>query len=201
MVLTLLKGISLIVGDMGCGKTFLLTLLGYWHYLNGETVYSNYPVNFPHVKIDSIKVLENAKDGVVLLDEVHLIADSRTAMRRQNRISSIILLKSRKRKLRFYMTSQRPDLIDRRVRDQVTFWLYPSPVQLIEYNNMLIPTIYVVDIFERTTFNELEKFATIRVNLEKLGSIDKILKIYNLYDTEAEPYEIKTEEPKKKREN
>lgn len=50
------------LGNKGVGKTLLMTLLGYMYYLKGYIIFSNYPVKFKHILIDSLKDFQNIYD-------------------------------------------------------------------------------------------------------------------------------------------
>ena len=111
-----------IIGKMGCGKTLTLTLLGYLAYLGGSTIYSNYKVNFPHVKIVNPEDVLKIREGTFLFDEGWTWLDSRTSSTKSNRILTAIFTRSRKVGFDVLHTSQMYMKVDNRLRKQ-TDWL------------------------------------------------------------------------------
>lgn len=69
--------------------------------------------------------LDEMKDGFVSADELWTLLDSRASLSMRNRVSSSIVLKSRKRDLNYSFTCQLLDQLDRRIRKVVDFTSYP----------------------------------------------------------------------------
>jgi intein/homing endonuclease len=78
----------------------------------------------PYIYIDSVEKLDMAHDGYVALDEFWIYVDSRSSASSKNRITSSILLRSRKRELVYTFTTQMLDLLDKRVRKILDFTAY-----------------------------------------------------------------------------
>jgi hypothetical protein len=68
--------------------------------------------------------LDTAHDGYISLDEFWIYVDSRSSASNKNKITSNILLRSRKRDLTYVFTSQMLDLLDKRVRKILDFTAY-----------------------------------------------------------------------------
>lgn len=105
-----------IVGELGTGKTTVLTWLGYRAYLKGRTVYANYGVKFPHIKVINPGDIIKMQNGVFLGDELWVWLDSRMAQRRKNIMLAEILRLSRKKHLDIIYTTQYWKQMDIRIR-------------------------------------------------------------------------------------
>lgn len=96
------------------------------HFLKGRDVFSNYNLyGIPFTKVKSLEDLENMRDGFFAADELWLWLDARTSTKQLNKVTSDILLKSRKRGLTYCFTSQNMRQLDTRVRNVLDFTLYP----------------------------------------------------------------------------
>ena len=118
--------IYFIVSPMGAGKTLTMTMYGYHEHLLGKTVYSNYPVNFPHIPIRSPIEMADIQEGVFLGDELWSWLDSRESGSTQNKAISRILLKSRKKGYDIYHTAQFHMQPDRRLRNHTDIVIIPE---------------------------------------------------------------------------
>lgn len=100
--------IHLIIGRQGSGKTLFLVKKAYQFHLEGKTIYSNIHLNFPYKQLNYNDIIDcNLEDGVVLLDEIHLILNSRSAMSRiNNQITTSFMSMVRKKGLEVYGTTQ-----------------------------------------------------------------------------------------------
>lgn len=127
-----------VVGELGSqpsygmltesGKTLTLTYnqednlldgkLAWKNYMKkNRRVFSNYELfGIPHTRIKSLGDLENMRDGFVAADELWLWLDARTSSKQMNKVSSDLLLKSRKRGLTLAFTAQHQSQIDARIR-------------------------------------------------------------------------------------
>lgn len=89
-------------------------------------VFSNYHLyKIPYVYVDGFDKIDIMRNGFVCMDEMWLLADSRTSRSTRNRITANILSKSRKRSLTIAFTSQVISAIDNRIRKIVDFMAYP----------------------------------------------------------------------------
>lgn len=115
-----------IVGEMGSGKTLTCTYLGFknW-YFRKHKVYANYHLyKIPYYYIESVRQFDHMRDGVVLLDEIWRILDSRMSRKGVNKFVADILARSRKRSLVYIYTAQVIDTIDKRIRKVMDFTSY-----------------------------------------------------------------------------
>lgn len=111
------------VGTVGGGKTCSAVYECYLYYRAGFKIYANIKLNFPHEPLthkrlfEMIKNKEQLQDVVMLLDEIHIALDSRSSMKKRNRIMTYFLLQTRKRNVRLLYTSQHLHQCDKRLRD------------------------------------------------------------------------------------
>jgi hypothetical protein len=119
------EGVTAIVGELGSGKTLVLTLLGYKAYKLGYKVFSNYWVAFPHVKVINPLDIEKIREGIFLADELWVWVDSRLSGSEQNQFLSKILLKTRKKKIILMYTAQNLSQIDLRIRNITNWYIFP----------------------------------------------------------------------------
>lgn len=112
-----------IKGPLGAGKTALLTFVGLRQYAVGLNVYSNYGLNFRPGPTSGKVLPFNAEDlangnwqgpGILLIDELPVWMDSRNSI--SNRISTQMVLQTRKKKTHIAYTTQFLDQVDLRVR-------------------------------------------------------------------------------------
>jgi hypothetical protein len=101
-----------ILGNRGSGKTLTAVIYAYHKYLDGYTIYSNIKLNFPYIPYDIDMLLDFAESGkyfgetLFLIDEVHILFDSRTSGKSRNRIFSYFLNQSSKNALDIIYTTQ-----------------------------------------------------------------------------------------------
>lgn len=169
-------GVTAIVGELGTGKTLLLTYFGWKAYKKGLTVYSNYWVAYPHVKIVHPLEIEKISEGIFLADELWTWVDSRCSISEQNRFLSKILLKTRKKRIILMYTAQNLSQIDLRIRNITNWYVFPD-----------------FDIFS----NWCKYYVTNPygdVILKKKIYAEPIFKLYNSYDGLYEDEEKKPED-------
>lgn len=101
-----------ILGNRGSGKTLTAVIYAYHKYLDGYTIYSNIKLNFPYIPYDIDLLMDFAESGkyfgetLFLLDEVHILFDSRSSGKTRNRIFSYFLNQSSKNALDIIYTTQ-----------------------------------------------------------------------------------------------
>jgi hypothetical protein len=113
----------IIEGNQGGGKTVFAVKEAFKYYKSGMKIYSNIHLNFPYEKIkyDSIIRCEY-ENAVILLDEIHQLLGSRTAMsKKNNAITSGFCSMLRKKGITLLGTTQRIGKIDKRLRSELTF--------------------------------------------------------------------------------
>lgn len=107
-----------------------MTYEAYKYHLKGMTVYSNYHLNFPHIKLTKAVFDEllsdpvGLQDAVLCLDEIHIWIDSRSSMGKKNKIMTYFLLQTRKRNVRLLCTTQHLHQVDRRLRDTIDILVF-----------------------------------------------------------------------------
>ncbi len=111
------------LGDMGSGKTLTMTKYAYLYHKKGYKIYSNYHLNFPHIKITKEFLQQIVKEnlefeGNILfcVDEIDMLIDSRMSMKKSNIILSYLLKQVRKKRIRLFYTVQYEHMIDKRLR-------------------------------------------------------------------------------------
>ena len=124
-----------ISGSQGCGKTTVLTALGYMAYRNGKKIYSTYHVNYsggdsrdyiPVTSMDDIRYMKGGPKGAVwLADELYQWLFSRSSQSEINKQISMILMVARKRGISIYYTSHHPMHIDVMLRRITNNWVIP----------------------------------------------------------------------------
>jgi len=135
----MLIGIS---GNVGSGKTLLLTYLGIKEYLQKNNIFANYTLygmNYSH--LTSPSEFDELKEGIFLGDELWLWADSRQSMSKKNRFITKILAKSRHKKIDIIYTTQDFRQMDARIRRITDIWYFPrlihnNKICKYDYNNL-----------------------------------------------------------------
>jgi len=115
-----------IIGELGSGKTLSLTYMAFRNWLKGKEIFSNYRLNFPHVRVKSIKQIDKMREGFFAGDELWLWLDSRASRKKVNIVVSSILAKSRKRGIHIAYTTQSFRQIDIRIRNITDFFGIPK---------------------------------------------------------------------------
>lgn len=106
-----------IIGDIGSGKTLLMA---YFSTESDREVYANFKIKIPNYhKLKTLGLVDLEKNIDVFLDEIHMKADSRTAMSILNRYAGYDALQQRKDSADFYISAQFFHMIDNRLRDLV----------------------------------------------------------------------------------
>lgn len=146
------------------GKTLGLVVETFKDWLRGRTIYTNIPLNFPHILINKDFLIDivqkgiNISDATFLLDEVWLWIDSRL----RDRIMSYFYLQSSKDNLNINMSAQTERQVDVRLRENLHKWGYCS--RYLAYKGKLIRL--PKDFFEvRILPKELQPLLFIKVEL------------------------------------
>lgn len=190
--------IHLITGLMSSGKTLYMSSLLYNDYTRGRTILSNYSLNFPHYKINIDYLLMMAqKENVVLsnvsigLDELWIYLDARRSSADINLLSSYFFLQSSKDDTHIYITSQKAEQLDLRIRDNCHKFSKCSRVYRTKNNEFLTinsgrrklpPKI------NKDLYIEVQNFKQYSVGFETPLLPYKVVyikaeKLFNLYDT------------------
>lgn len=128
-------------GDLGTGKTCIMTKYALDYFKMGRKIISNYKLNnIPYEKLDIVDIYLNKpdlKNIVILGDELYTFMDCRTAMSQRNRLESYFIAQTRKRNCDVVFTSQYEDFIDfRLIRfvniniDMENIWVYSKSLEM-----------------------------------------------------------------------
>lgn len=156
-----------------------LTCLSVLSRLLEKNVYSNFGLDLSHYRLESLDDLDEVRDGLLVLDEFWYTIDSRSANTKENKFSSVVLSKSRKRNLHISYSEQGFDLVDRRFRDRTRIIFLPK---LDRPKN---PRFLKVELYKRNKFGEFQKG-----NKVLLFSLKKVL---TKFDTNEELTPMKLE--------
>ena len=163
-----------ILGQLGAGKTLLMTLLGYNLYRQGYKVYANYHLNFPYTYLQDFEDFDNIdveKENVVLLDEIWTTADARRSLHEPAIQLSKRILQSRKKRSHILYTAQFSRLVDVRIRNITNAIFVVSPLLRDQEG---IPVLLMVKVRSR----DLEGFM-----VERGTKLVPCLGAHRLYDT------------------
>jgi len=180
-----------LIGAKGDGKTLMMTKYLYIDkILRGRTIYSNYGLSFNDNLLD-MELLENYTNenqelnkASLGIDECHIFFDSRSFMSNKNKNASYFFLQTRKRKVNCYLTFQRINQVDKRIRQNASYIIQCASYEMI--NNRLHKLIegepilseenvYIIETIFRNGSNGFEY-----VNKK----ITRAKDIYKLYNTE-----------------
>lgn len=115
-----------ILGLQGWGKTALTTFFGYLAYLNGYKIYSNYPLSFPYVGVESLDQAKQVRNGYLLFDEFWRWVHARTSQSKINQEMMGVCLLNRKRNVSIIYNTQLPRTIDVILRDVTNYRYLPQ---------------------------------------------------------------------------
>jgi len=119
--------IYLIMGKQGSGKTLFLTKIAKDEAKKGKTIYSNVAFKgIPYTPINYDDIIACKYDnGVVLLDEIHLLLPSRNSMSTTSRLLvDGFLSMVRKKNLEIYGSTQTYRKVDVRFREEAEYLGY-----------------------------------------------------------------------------
>jgi len=155
----------IILGNLGSGKTFVMTLLT---YSDKREIWSNYKINRENYKPLGVIDLLNLPDNIILLmDEAYAWIESRVSSSTLNEYLSSILFHTRKTFTDIYLTTPMFSTIDKRFRKQANFIIFCKHRENFEFDD----------------FN----FIFYNVNNNSYGSSSltykKAKKYFSLYDT------------------
>ncbi|MEM1544404.1 MAG: hypothetical protein QW734_07765 [Candidatus Bathyarchaeia archaeon] len=173
-----------ITGELGAGKTLSAVALTFRNWISkNKVIYSNIPLyKIPYHYIESVEQLDAMRNGVVLADEMWTLINARRAISKRNQLVSSILLKSRKRELIYFFTTQSMTLIDKVVRQLIDFTSYPVLLGGDAYSNepYTVCKLYIFKGYSQR-FSPAQLFRTI---------IYKTYLVYEMYDTNYEVSDI-----------
>lgn len=129
--------IVLYKGARGKGKTLTMVKDGYFAYLQGFRVISNFSLKFgDYMSNDEVLRLNresNLRDCVLLLDELQLFFDSRNFGSKNNKDFSNFIQQIRKRNVHILATVQYQNTVELRFRQHIDVVAYPNFDKSIGY--------------------------------------------------------------------
>lgn len=113
---------TIIIGNLGSGKTYIMTLLT---YSDGRELWSNYKINSERYKqLDIIDLFDLPDNIILLMDEGYAWLESRASGSELNVYLSSILYHSRKTFTDIYITTPDFSTIDKRFRKLVNYIVF-----------------------------------------------------------------------------
>ena len=157
--------LAIAIGNLGSGKTFIITLLT---YSDKRDIWSNYKVNRKGYKsLEVVDLLDLPDNIILLMDEAYAWIESRVSSSTLNEYLSSILFHTRKTNTDMYLTTPMFSTIDKRFRHQANFIIFCEHRENFE-----------IDDFHFTFYN---------VNNNTYGSCTLLYehakKYFHLYDT------------------
>ena len=126
------------IGKMGSGKTLSMVRETAKYYAEGYKIYANFHLNFPYepLNFDTLFQMaenqESLKNVVILLDEVHILLDSRSGMKKSSKVVSFWLNQTRKMGVKLFYTTQHLHQIDKRLRSGTDFFSFCEGVKYLK---------------------------------------------------------------------
>ena len=143
-----------IIGELGDGKSILgVGIVSLLKSLSDctntpKTVKSNIPLSFDHELLEYYDQMNNMRESLIFIDEIHLVADSRQSHDKSNFFVSGITTDVRKAANKLFWTSQESSQVELRVKNRTTLFLKPVhlwdlifEVSVISQNRHLLGTI------------------------------------------------------------
>ena len=166
-----------IVGMLGDGKTISgISILSVFKLLNDsinnpKRILSNIPLKIDYELLEFYDQLDDCKDTLIFLDEIHQNADSRTWHKKGNFFTTGITMDVRKFRNKLIWTSQYANQVEKRIRQLTTLYIKPEKLHRLIFNLNLAEIIVEKD------------YEHIKVNLEAFKDI---------YDTHYKPIPLIT---------
>jgi len=119
------------------GKTLSMVREACKYYAQGFTIYSNFGLKIPYEKLDFDTLFhmaenqEDMKNVVILLDEVHILLDSRSGMKKSSKVVSFWLNQTRKMGVKLFYTTQHIHQIDKRLRSGTDFFCFCEGIKYL----------------------------------------------------------------------
>lgn len=176
--------IVLYTGRRGNGKTLTMVKDAYNYYCDGWRIYSNMKsLNFPNTYISEEEMLKidkhtDLKDCVLLIDEIQLLLESRSSMKKTNKQFSYFIQQIRKRGIIMLATTQFTNTTDKRLRQHLDVKCEPY----IDKKLDVVEAFYL----DLTSFGNNGLFEEM-LNLEQQGNSASVVydarQVFNLFDT------------------
>jgi hypothetical protein len=163
-------------GRLGAGKTLSTVIWGYEGWEQYETVFSNIWVDFDHIPIKTPYDFLGLYEGRFIADELWSMADNRRAMSALNKLTTILLLRSRKKKFSFCYTQQYFQ-IDPRVAFITDIWVKPEVIPYDPYHE-IPPELLILHRWDGD-LNPMQDLV-----------FDNLEPFLEMYNTEKDPYTL-----------
>jgi hypothetical protein len=187
--------ITCFYGEKSGGKTISMSKEAYCRYKQGQKIYSNYHLSFPHTIITVNDLIEFAENGLYFgnttfcLDELHLWFNARRSGKKRNIIFNFFLTQSAKNDCDVLYTTQYTRQVDILIRINTEISCKSYSKSLVwEYNNSK-PKLYKnwrpknnINYFKIKTwvYNHIIKFEEDRdVVINKMYYANPYFKLYN----------------------
>lgn len=140
-----------IFGDIGSGKTLLLTSIAYLNQDSGKKIVANYVLKgIEYEEFDFYKMAKSEYDNaIILIDEAYIYIDSRNYTQSSNKLFSYALFQSRKKTVELYLTMQLFRTIDVRFRMMSSYVINCEQIEEgFEYTlmNPKIPDVSIISV-------------------------------------------------------
>jgi len=135
--------IGIFIGMQNSGKTLSMSYYAYLYYKQNFTIYSNYNLEFPHIKLTKEIILDYTtkrkqfSKSIFCIDEIYLFFDARKFSSKSNMIFSYFVTQSSKNDVHIFGTAQFFNTIEKRIRENATFKCFCS--RYIKKNNSYYP--------------------------------------------------------------
>jgi len=180
-----------IIGNKGDGKTLFMTKCLVDYKTQENYIYSNYKLSKIKHNILNVNMLQdfqnnnkNLENTLIGIDEAHIFLDSRNFMSKKNKTIGYFLLQSRKRKIKCFLTFQKINQIDIRLRQNTSFFVFCNSYEIV--GQKLVKLIEGEPLFdEKNVIIIYDIWKTDKINnFEFVGKNCFYAKdYYNYYDT------------------
>jgi hypothetical protein len=179
-----------ITGDIGSGKTLLMTAISYNDFIiEKRVIYSNYKLNYKHVWLNVNEITNLFSEGMqfrdktgnmlhkvsFLVDEMHIFLDSRgSGSSLKNKLITYWILQTRKRGIDLFYTTQFFGQVDKRLRNLVDY-----KIECQNLGTEKNPYFYY-SLYKRIAVESLIEFVKIRDFA--LNNFQNYYKLYDSYE-------------------
>jgi len=112
------------------GKTLSMVREALKYHARGFKIYSNFHLEIPYEPLSLKEIFrmaeeqESLENVVLLLDEIHILLDSRSGMKKVNKVVTFWLNQTRKMGVKLFYTTQYVHQVDKRLRSGTNFFIF-----------------------------------------------------------------------------